>query len=78
MDKPTRIHLLRHGQVVGFKQKRYNGQKDVKLTDHGRQQSAVLAGRLQHIKLAAIYSSDLYRCRVVADQIAILQGVMPQ
>jgi alpha-ribazole phosphatase/probable phosphoglycerate mutase len=76
--KATRIHLLRHGQVEGFEQKRYNGQADIALTDLGRKQSAAFAGRLQHKPLAAIYSSDLLRCRVAADQIAILQQPSPQ
>jgi len=76
--KATRIHLLRHGQVKGFEQKRYNGQADIALTDLGRKQSAVFAGRLQHKKLVAIYSSDLLRCRAAADQIAILQQPSPQ
>lgn len=76
--KATRLHLLRHGQVDGFEQKRYNGQGDVRLTDLGRQQSAAFAGRFQHLKLAGIYSSDLYRCRVAADQIALLQQVQPE
>ncbi|MEE4253884.1 MAG: alpha-ribazole phosphatase [Desulfuromusa sp.] len=75
--KATRMHLLRHGQVDGFEEKRYNGQSDVHLTAHGRQQSAAFAGRLQHLKLGGIYSSDLYRCRVAADQIALLQKVQP-
>ncbi|MDA3901919.1 MAG: alpha-ribazole phosphatase [Desulfuromusa sp.] len=76
--KATRLHLLRHGQVDGFEHKRYNGQGDVRLTDLGRQQSAAFAGRLQHLKLSGIYSSDLYRCRVAADQIALLQEVQPE
>jgi alpha-ribazole phosphatase/probable phosphoglycerate mutase len=75
--KATRIHLLRHGQVEGFEQKRYNGQGDVPLTQLGRQQSAAFAGRFQHRKLGAIYASDLLRCRTAADQIAILQQVEP-
>ena len=75
--KVTRLHLLRHGQVEGFEEKRYNGQNDVHLTAHGRQQSAAFAGRLQHLKLTGIYSSDLYRCRMAADQIALLQAVQP-
>ncbi|WP_321368906.1 alpha-ribazole phosphatase [uncultured Desulfuromusa sp.] len=75
--KATRLHLLRHGQVEGFEEKRYNGQNDVHLTAHGRQQSAAFAGRLQHLSLGGIYSSDLYRCRVAADQIALLQKVQP-
>ncbi len=75
--KATRIHLLRHGQVEGFEEKRYNGQGDVSLTQLGRKQSAAFAGRFQHQKLTAIYSSDLVRCRVAADQIAILQEAKP-
>lgn len=75
--KATRVHLLRHGQVEGFEAKRYNGQGDIPLTDLGRQQSAAFAGRFQHLKLNAIYSSDLHRCRVAADQIALLQAVEP-
>lgn len=75
--KATRVHLLRHGQVHGHEAKRYNGQGDVQLTDLGRQQSAAFAGRFQHLDLGAIYSSDLYRCRVAADQIALLQKVEP-
>ncbi len=75
--KATRLHLLRHGQVEGFENKRYNGQGDIPLTSLGRQQSAVFAGRFQHLKLTAIYSSDLLRCRVAADQIALLQKVEP-
>lgn len=75
--RATRVHLLRHGQVEGFEQKRYNGQGDVPLTPLGRQQSAAFAGRFQHQQLTAIYSSDLLRCRTAADQIAILQKVEP-
>ena len=75
--KATRLHLLRHGQVEGFKNKRYNGQGDVQLTELGRQQSVALAGRLQHLVLSGIYSSDLSRCRFAADQIAQLQRKQP-
>lgn len=76
--KATRVHLLRHGQVEGYEAKRYNGQGDTPLTDLGRQQSAAFAGRFQHQKLSAIYTSDLKRCRIAADQIALLQHVQPQ
>ena len=76
--KATRVHLLRHGQVEGYEAKRYNGQGDTPLTALGRQQSAAFAGRFQHQKLSAIYASDLRRCRIAADQIALLQSVQPQ
>ena len=74
----TRLHLLRHGQVEGFEDKRYNGQGDVCLTELGRQQSTAFAARFQHLTLAGIYSSDLSRCRFAAEQIALVQNVQPQ
>ncbi|HIJ82443.1 MAG TPA: histidine phosphatase family protein, partial [Desulfuromonadales bacterium] len=38
MTPHTRIYLIRHGQVAGFDQPRYNGQSDVALTDYGVEQ----------------------------------------
>ena len=76
--KVTRLHLLRHGQVEGFENRRYNGQGDILLTDLGRQQSAALAGRFQQQQLTGVYSSDLSRCRFAAEQIASLQEQQPQ
>jgi len=75
--KVTRVHLLRHGQVEGHGQKRYNGQGDVRLTDYGKKQSISLSERFQQIDLAAIYASDLQRCRFAADRIALQQQVKP-
>lgn len=77
MSQPTRVHLLRHGQVEGFEEKRYNGQADTPLTILGRRQSAGFAERFQCRRLAAIYASDLQRCRFAADQIALFQQVQP-
>ena len=58
----TRLYLMRHGQVAGFEEKRYNGQADVPLTQLGVQQFELLAERLESLPIAAIYSSDLSRC----------------
>ncbi len=69
--KSTRIHLLRHGQVQGFEEKRYNGQGNVALTAQGEQQSFALAERLRTYPLAAVYSSDLSRCLFAAQKIAV-------
>ena len=77
MFKPTRVHLLRHGQVEGFEEHRYNGQVDIGLTAYGKQQSAAIAARLQNVSLDAIYASDLLRCRYLADQVALLQQATP-
>jgi alpha-ribazole phosphatase len=59
----TRIYLIRHGQVEGFEEKRYNGQGEVALTAQGLAQFGILQMRLRNKPIAAVYSSDLGRCR---------------
>jgi alpha-ribazole phosphatase/probable phosphoglycerate mutase len=66
----TRLHLMRHGQVVGFEDRRYNGQGDIGLTELGLVQSRAYASRLQKIPLAAVCSSDLERSAFGARLIA--------
>lgn len=66
----TRIYLVRHGQVEGYEEKRYNGQFNVPLTPLGRQQSDRICDRLLGVDLAAVYSSDLDRSRYCAELIA--------
>jgi alpha-ribazole phosphatase/probable phosphoglycerate mutase len=58
----TRIYLIRHGQVAGYEEKRYNGQADVPLTAEGEAQFGLLQMRLKKKELSAVYSSDLSRC----------------
>jgi len=60
--KPTSLYLVRHGQVEGFEEKRYNGQGDVPLTAAGQAQFGLLQLRLQNKEIRAVYSSDLSRC----------------
>ena len=75
MTPHTRIHLIRHGQVVGHSQPRYNGQTDVALTDIGVEQYHRLRERLAGTPLSACYTSDLSRCvtgaRIICDQFGI-------
>ena len=59
MTPHTRIHLIRHGQVAGFDQPRYNGQTDVALTDYGVEQYHRIRERLTDTKISACYTSDL-------------------
>ncbi|WP_305041345.1 alpha-ribazole phosphatase [Geoalkalibacter sp.] len=77
MTSHTRVYLMRHGQVEGFGNKRYNGQADVALTPLGRSQSEQLAARLAERPLAAVYSSDLSRCAYAARCIATARGLEP-
>lgn len=68
--KRTRIHLIRHGEVEGFEEKRYNGQSDVALTPKGAAQFGFLQMRIQKYPVTAVYCSDLTRCVEGATQIA--------
>ncbi len=66
MNSMTRLYLIRHGQVVGHEQRRYNGHSDVALTDLGVEQYHVLKERLADSHISACYSSNLTRCRIGA------------
>jgi len=74
--KRTRLFLIRHGQVEGFEAKRYNGQKNVPLTGHGRRQLDEVAARLAGVPLDAVWSSDLDRCRYGAVRLAAPRGLV--
>ncbi len=62
-----RILLLRHGQIIANRQRRWHGSTDSSLTLRGRWQ-AYLTGRFlsknEHIN--AVYTSPLQRCRHTA------------
>lgn len=77
MTPHTRIHLIRHGQVAGFDQARYNGQTDVALTDLGVEQYHRMKERLAENRISACYCSDLSRCTVGADIICDQFGIEP-
>ena len=73
----TRIHLIRHGQVEGYDQPRYNGQSDVKLTDLGISQYQLLRERFSTYDISACYTSDLSRCVVGAEIISEQFEIQP-
>lgn len=77
MTPHTRIYLIRHGQVAGFDQARYNGQTDVALTDLGVEQYHLMKERLAETKISACYSSDLSRCSIGAEIICGQFGIEP-
>ena len=77
MTPATRIHLIRHGQVAGYDQPRYNGQTDVALTDIGVEQYHLLKDRLAGTKISACYTSDLSRCTIGAGIICEQLGIEP-
>jgi len=77
MTPHTRIHLIRHGQVEGHGQPRYNGQTDVALTDLGIEQYHRLKERLADAPISACYTSDLTRCVTGAKIICEQFGIEP-
>jgi len=77
MTPATRIYLIRHGQVTGHDQPRYNGQADVGLTDIGLEQYHVLKERLAEKPISACYTSDLSRCAIGANIICDRFGIEP-
>ncbi|HIJ87502.1 MAG TPA: alpha-ribazole phosphatase [Desulfuromonadales bacterium] len=77
MTPHTRMYLIRHGQVVGFDQPRYNGQADVALTDLGIEQYHLLKERLVGKNISACYTSDLSRCSTGAAIICQAFGIEP-
>jgi len=66
----TRLYLIRHGQVEGYEEKRYNGQENVPLTALGKLQSEHVCACLLDTSLDAVYSSDLDRSHYCAELIA--------
>lgn len=57
----TRVYLIRHGEVVDAGPKRYNGHRDVDLSQNGSIQMEQMAQRLTAYPVVAIYCSDLIR-----------------
>lgn len=77
MTSGTRIYLVRHGEITGSGEFRYNGQADIPLTPRGIEQYRLLAERLMEKPIAACYSSDLSRCMRGADILCSPRGIRP-
>ena len=71
----TRIILVRHGQPVADTSGRCYGRLDVALSPHGFAQARIIAERLAHEPLAAIYASPRRRTVDTAGAIADLHGL---
>jgi broad specificity phosphatase PhoE len=74
----TTILIARHGESDWNRERRWQGYADRPLTNRGREQARVLAARLAHIELNAVYSSDLRRARDTAAVVAENQGLEVQ
>jgi broad specificity phosphatase PhoE len=66
----ARLVLIRHGESVLGRAKRYAGHRDTPLTDEGRDQISRLRGRFRKLSAEVLVSSDLKRCRETASLLA--------
>ncbi|WP_273000054.1 histidine phosphatase family protein [Hydrogenibacillus schlegelii] len=67
--------LVRHGETLWNRERRYQGQVDVPLSEVGRRQAHAVARRLAAERWDRVYSSDLVRARETAEIIARHCGI---
>jgi len=70
MEHMTRLYLVRHGETEWNHSLRYQGHRDIPLSERGRVQARKIARRLSTEKLDAAYASDLSRALETAKTIA--------
>jgi alpha-ribazole phosphatase len=75
---PTRVYLVRHGQVADGHTDRYHGNNDIGLSPQGVRQLEELAARLANVPLAGIYASNLTRTLSGAEIISRGRDLPPQ
>jgi len=75
---PTRLYLVRHGQVAEGHTHRYHGHNDISLSPQGERQLQELAAQLRGAPLQGIYASDLTRSLNGAGIISRGRGLTPQ
>jgi probable phosphoglycerate mutase len=66
----TRVILVRHGETDWNAEGRIQGHLPVPLNARGLAQAEAVASRLEAIRFAALYSSDLLRARQTAEAVA--------
>ena len=72
---PVTLCLFRHGRTTWNVLGKYQGQTDTELDDLGRAQARAVGMRCREMNPVALYTSDLQRCRDVAEQVQTLTGI---
>ena len=75
---PTRLYLLRHGQVADGHTHLYHGNNDIELSPQGIKQLEQAAAQLQEVELAGVYASDLSRAAHGAEIICQGRKITPR
>jgi broad specificity phosphatase PhoE len=78
MDSPTRLYLIRHGEVEARYHRIFGGRIDMELSPRGREQALVLAGWLRTVHFNAIYSSPMKRAQQTLAPLASKRDVQPR
>ncbi len=76
-NNPTKIFMIRHGEVANALDRCYNGHNDVDLSSEGLRQMKLIADRLNEKPIKAVYSSDLQRASKGARMIAGRHSLAP-
>ncbi len=75
----TSVILIRHGQTIWNREKRFRGQADIPLDETGLWQARVTGGYVAaRWPLTAVYASPLQRARQTAEAVASAQGLTAQ
>jgi alpha-ribazole phosphatase len=75
---PTRLYLVRHGQVADGHTHRYHGHNDIGLGEQGVRQLERLAEQLKEAPLVAVYASDRTRAREGAEILCRGRHLLPE
>ena len=70
--------LIRHGQSIWNRDHRIQGQLDPPLSDEGRRQAALLAGRFVGRRFGGLYASDLKRAFETAEVLGAVLDMRPE
>lgn len=73
----TKIYLIRHGEIADGEERRYNGHRDVPLSERGLGQVERLSKYLRDEGFTAVYASDLSRALKSAEIISSPHGIAP-
>lgn len=74
---PTRLYLVRHGEVEAAAQGTFLGFTDAGLSSHGRKQARILAQHLRAVVIDRIYASDLERALKTAAILGRGRSLLP-
>jgi broad specificity phosphatase PhoE len=77
MDSPTRLFLMRHGEVESRYHRVFGGRIDMDLSPFGREQADALATYAQKFPLDAIYASPMKRVQQTLQRLVQNQNKQP-